>query len=116
MVTAISKEVEGVVDTHTARDAAWYNEVGFPASTRFRVYIEGIRRPTQASFSLKNSSAYVVYRHCLAYCRGSLPEDAEKKTARSRCEACVLSPVLRTAQRTASSERLDPDGILSPIF
>ena len=33
MVAAISKEVEGVVNTHKARDAAWYNEVGFPAST-----------------------------------------------------------------------------------
>ena len=37
MVTAISKEVDRVIATHKARDAAWYNEVGFPASTRFRV-------------------------------------------------------------------------------
>ena len=33
MMTAISKEVGRVVDTHKARDAAWYNEVGSPAST-----------------------------------------------------------------------------------
>jgi hypothetical protein len=33
MVTAISKEVARVVDTHKARDALWYNEVGSPAST-----------------------------------------------------------------------------------
>ena len=33
MVTAISNEVGRVVDTHQARDAAWYNEVGSPAST-----------------------------------------------------------------------------------
>ena len=33
MVTAITKEVGRVVDTHKARDAAWYNEVGSPAST-----------------------------------------------------------------------------------
>ena len=34
---------------------------------RFLVYIHGIRRPTQTSFSLKNSSAFVECRHCLAY-------------------------------------------------
>ena len=45
---------------------------------RFRVYVNGIRRPTQAFFSLKNSSAYVECRHCLAYRWGSLPEDAEE--------------------------------------
>jgi len=33
MVTDISNEVGRVVDTHKARDAAWYNEVGSPAST-----------------------------------------------------------------------------------
>ena len=33
MVAAITKEVGRVVDTHKARDAAWYNEVGSPAST-----------------------------------------------------------------------------------
>ena len=33
MVTAISKEVERVVTTHKARDAAWYNEVGAPSPT-----------------------------------------------------------------------------------
>jgi len=33
MVTAITKEVGRVVDTHKARDAAWYNEVGSPVST-----------------------------------------------------------------------------------
>ena len=32
MVTAIVEEVERVVDMHKARDAAWYNEVGSPAS------------------------------------------------------------------------------------
>ena len=33
MVTQITEEVGRVVDTHKARDAAWYNEVGSPAST-----------------------------------------------------------------------------------
>jgi hypothetical protein len=33
MVNAINTEVGRVVDTHKARDAAWYNEVGSPAST-----------------------------------------------------------------------------------
>jgi len=32
MVTAISEEVEKVVTTHKARNAAWYNEVGSPAT------------------------------------------------------------------------------------
>jgi len=35
MVGAISKEVERVVATHKARDAAWYNEVGAPAPTLY---------------------------------------------------------------------------------
>ena len=39
-----------------------------------RVYIEGIRRPNQASFSLMNSVAYVECRHCLAYCWGSFTQ------------------------------------------
>ena len=33
MVTSITKEVGMVVGTHRRRDAAWYNEVGSPAST-----------------------------------------------------------------------------------
>jgi hypothetical protein len=33
MVTAISNEVGRVVDTHKARDSAWYNEVTSHAST-----------------------------------------------------------------------------------
>ena len=33
MVSVINTEVGRVVDTHKARVAAWYNEVGSPAST-----------------------------------------------------------------------------------
>ena len=44
----------------------------------------GIRRPTRAFFSLKNSSAYVEGTHCLAYCWGSLSEDADEEDDEER--------------------------------
>ena len=56
-----------------------YDGPGLALPFRFRVCINGIRRPTQASFGLQNSSAYVGCRHCLAYCWGLLPEDAEEE-------------------------------------
>ena len=33
MVTAITNEVGRMIGRHKSRDAAWYNEVGSPAST-----------------------------------------------------------------------------------
>ena len=39
MVFAITKEVGRVVDTHKARDAAWYNEVGSPATTLHVLFV-----------------------------------------------------------------------------
>jgi len=76
---------------------------------RFRVYIDGIRRPTQAFFSLKNNSAYVECRHCLAYFRGSLSEDAEEEDDEERL---TVSQHGLTKPSRETKRCRDPSGLI----
>ena len=87
---------------------AYTEDRGKTGYFRFRVYLNGIRRPTQASFSLKNSSAYVECRHCIAYRWGSLPDDA------GECPYATQVALLRRITRLLVTELIKEVSPLLP--